>query len=161
MILVVMGVSGCGKTTVGKALATSMRCRFLDADDFHPPANVAKMARGIPLTDDDRWPWLDRLAAELAASRASAEDAVLACSALKEIYRERLKRAGDVRIVYLKGDQATLAARVAARAHQYMPPSLLPSQLATLEEPADAVVVDIREPVAAQVAFIRHAIGVA
>jgi gluconokinase len=120
-----------------------------------------KMASGVPLTDDDRWPWLDRLAAELASMLARGENAVLACSALKEIYRQRLKRAGDVRIVYLKGDQGTIAARIAARAHQYMPPSLLPSQLATLEEPADALVVDIREPVAVQVDLIRHAFGVA
>lgn len=154
-----MGVSGCGKSTVGEALARSMGCRFLDGDDFHPPENVAKMASGSPLTDDDRWPWLDRLAAELASILARGENAVLACSALKEAYRQRLKRAGDVRIVYLKGDQATIAARIAARAHQYMPPSLLPSQLATLEEPADALVVDIREPVAVQVDRILHAFG--
>lgn len=156
-----MGVSGSGKSTVGEALAQSLHCRFLDADDFHPPENVAKMASGVPLTDDDRWPWLDRLAEELGATLARGERAVLACSALKAIYRQRLQRAGDVRIVYLKGDQATIAARIAARSHQYMPPSLLPSQLATLEEPADAVVVDIREPVATQVQFIRHALGVA
>ena len=161
MIVLVMGVSGCGKSTVGEALAQSMGCRFLDADDFHPPENVAKMASGVPLTDDDRWPWLDRITSELSAILARGESAVLACSALKEAYRQRLKRAGDVRIVYLKGDQATIAARIAARSHQYMPSSLLPSQLATLEEPADAIVVDVREPVAGEVERIRHALGVA
>jgi carbohydrate kinase (thermoresistant glucokinase family) len=154
-----MGVCGSGKTTVGEALAAQLHCRFLDADDFHPPRNVAKMASGQPLTDEDRWPWLDRLADELAQILARGEHAVLACSALKDSYRKRLQRAGDVRIVYLKGDEATLSARLAARRHQYMPASLLPSQLATLEEPAYALDVDIREPVEVQVRRIREAFG--
>ena len=158
VILVLMGVCGCGKTTVGEALADAIGCRFLDADDYHPEANVAKMARGVPLTDEDRWPWLDILANELRQILAKGEHAVLACSALKEAYRQRLKRAGDVRIVYLKGDQATIAARLAARQHAYMPPTLLPSQFAALEEPVDALVVDIREPVATQVERIREAV---
>ncbi|HTQ01327.1 MAG TPA: gluconokinase [Casimicrobiaceae bacterium] len=161
MIVVLMGVCGCGKTTVGKALAADLGCRFLDADDFHPPANVAKMASGEPLTDDDRWPWLDRIATELRQILARGEHAVLACSALKETYRARLKRAGDVRIVYLKGDYATIEARLALRRHEYMPASLLPSQFAALEEPTDAFVVDIREAVAAQVAHIREAFALA
>ena len=152
-----MGVCGCGKTTVGEALAQAIGCRFLDADDFHPPANVEKMASGVPLTDDDRWPWLDRIAEELGQILAEGEHAVLACSALKEAYRQRLKRAGDVRIVYLEGDEATIAARLAARQHKYMPPMLLPSQFATLEVPTDAMVVDIRQPIATQVDFIRRA----
>ena len=152
-----MGVCGCGKTTVGEALAQAIGCRFLDADDFHPPANVEKMASGVPLTDDDRWPWLDRIAEELGQILAEGEHAVLACSALKEAYRQRLKRAGDVRIVYLQGDEATIAARLADRQHKYMPPMLLPSQFATLEVPTDALVVDIRQPIATQVDFIRRA----
>jgi len=152
-----MGVCGCGKTTVGEALAQAIGCRFLDADDFHPPANVEKMASGVPLTDDDRWPWLDRIAEELGQILAEGEHAVLACSALKEAYRQRLKRAGDVRIVYLEGDEATIAARLADRQHKYMPPMLLPSQFATLEVPTDALVVDIRQPIATQVDFIRRA----
>jgi gluconokinase len=157
VILVLMGVCGCGKTTVGEALAQSIGCRFLDADDFHPAANVQKMASGVPLTDEDRWPWLDRIAGELGQILGTGEHAVLACSALKEAYRQRLKRAGDVRIVYLEGDQATIAERLAARQHKYMPPTLLPSQFAALEVPADALVVDIRQPIATQVDFIRRA----
>jgi gluconokinase len=157
VILVLMGVCGCGKSTVGEALAREVGCRFLDADDFHPQANVDKMARGIPLTDEDRWPWLDTIAAELARILARGEHAVLACSALKEAYRQRLQLAGDVRIVYLAGDEATIAARLASRQHKYMPPTLLPSQFAALEEPVNALVVDIREPVHTQVRRIREA----
>ena len=159
MILVVMGVSGCGKTTVGEALAASLRWRFLDADDFHPPENVAKMAAGHALTDDDRWPWLDRLADEMRAMLARDEHAVLACSALKQAYRDRLQRAGDVRFVHLTGDVETITSRLAARRHRYMPATLLESQFATLEPPRDAVDVDVRQPVDTQVASIREAFG--
>ena len=159
MILLLMGVSGCGKTTVGAALAQSLGWPFFDADDFHPPANVAKMAAGEPLTDADRWPWLDRLADEMRAILARGGHAVLACSALKEAYRARLAQAGDVRTVYLAGDEPTIAARLAARQHRYMPPSLLPTQFAALEEPAGALRVDVGLPVAAQVDGIRAAFG--
>lgn len=152
-----MGVSGCGKSTVGQALAAAVGWPFFDADDFHPPANVAKMAAGLPLDDTDRWPWLDRIAGELRAVLERGGHGVLACSALREAYRERLRRAGDVRFVHLAGDQATIAARIAQRSHKYMPPSLLPSQFATLEPPADALVVDLREPVESQVRRIRDA----
>ena len=155
MIVMLMGVTGCGKTTVGRALAQSLGWAFYDADDFHPPANVAKMASGVPLTDDDRWPWLDRIAELLMRAQQGGGHAVLACSALKQIYRDRIARAGDVHVVYLKGDLATIEARLAKRRHKYMPASLLPSQFATLEEPADALVVDIRAEVAAQVTAIR------
>ena len=160
MIVVVMGVTGCGKSTVGAALAQRMGWRFLDADDFHPPANVAKMAAGTPLTDGDRWPWLDRLAAELRAIEQSGGSAVLACSALKESYRARLAAAGHVRFVHLAGDEATIAARLASRRHRYMPASLLSSQFATLERPANAVEVDVRLPVERQVDAIRAALAV-
>lgn len=159
MILVVMGVSGCGKSTVGEALAAALGWRFFDADDFHPPANVAKMAAGLPLVDEDRWPWLARIVEELQAVQRAGGHAVLACSALREAYRERLRRAGDVRFVFLAGDEATIAARLAARRHKYMPPSLLPSQFATLEPPTDAVVVDIRASVPLQVQRIRAALS--
>ena len=158
MIVVVMGVSGSGKSTVGEALASVLHWPFLDADDFHPQANVAKMARGEPLTDDDRWPWLDRLAAELAARGGNA---VLACSALRAAYRERLARAGDVRFVHLHGDRDTIAARLASRQHRYMPATLLDSQFATLETPVDALALDVHDPVDAQVRAIVKAFRLA
>jgi carbohydrate kinase (thermoresistant glucokinase family) len=158
MIIVLMGVCGSGKTVVGEALAASLGWPFFDGDDFHPPSNVAKMAAGTALVDADRWPWLDRLAAEMAAINDRGEDAVLACSALKQAYRDRVGRAGDVRFVHLKGDQVTISARLAARSHRYMPPTLLASQFATLEEPANAIVVDVRDDIPVQTAKIRAAL---
>jgi gluconokinase len=116
------------------------------------------MAAGTPLTDADRWPWLDRLAAEMSAVNERGADAVFACSALKQAYRDRFTRAGDVRFVHLKGDHDTIAARLAARTHRYMPPTLLASQLSTLEEPKDAIVVDVRDAIPAQIARIRAAL---
>jgi gluconokinase len=159
VIVLLMGVSGSGKTTIGLALAKALGWRFFDGDDFHPEANVAKMAAGQPLTDDDRWPWIDRIAEEMRNVSARGESGVFACSALKEAHRHRLQRAGDVRVVYMKGDDTTIGARLAARAHRFMPASLLPSQFAALEEPADALVVDIRDPIAAQVRHIREGLG--
>src|SRR5215218_7243926 len=154
-----MGVCGCGKSTVGEALAQAVGCRFLDADDFHPPANVAKMAGGVPLTDDDRWPWLDRLVDEMRRALRGNGHAVIACSALRETYRARLASAGDVRFVHLAGDYETIAARLAARSHRYMPATLLDSQFTVLEPPADAITVDVRPGVAAQVRTILAALG--
>ncbi len=153
-----MGVCGCGKTTVGRALAQELGWRFLDADDFHPEANVAKMASGVPLTDDDRWPWFDRVVVEMRRLSATGVHAVVACSALKQAYRDRLATGGDVHVVYLKGDAATIEPRLAGRTGHFMPASLLASQFATLEEPADAIVVDLVQPVAAQVAAITRAL---
>ena len=158
MIVVVMGVSGSGKTVVGQALAADLGWPFFDADDLHPEANVAKMAAGTPLTDADRWPWLDRVASEMAVIEGRGENAVLACSALRQAYRDRISRAGDVRFVHLSGDHDTIAARLATRSHRYMPPTLLASQFATLEAPQDAVVVDVRDAVPTQVAKIRAAL---
>jgi gluconokinase len=154
MIVVLMGVCGSGKTTVGRVLAHELGWNFLDADAFHPEANIAKMANGVALTDDDRWPWLDRLVVEMRAVSERGGHAVVGCSALKQAYRDRLSRAGELRWVYLKGDAATIEPRLASRRGHYMPPSLLASQFAVLEEPAAALVVDIRQSVAAQVAQI-------
>jgi gluconokinase len=154
MTVVVMGVCGCGKTTVGRALADELGWAFLDADAFHPEANVAKMAAGVALTDADRWPWLDRLSDELRTLRASGRHAILACSALRQTYRDRLAAAGELRWVYLKGDATTIEPRLGARRGHYMAPSLLASQFAALEEPAGAIVIDIRQSIASQVAQI-------
>ena len=143
MIVVVMGVSGAGKTTVGMALAARSGWTFLDADDFHPPGNVAKMAAGTPLVDEDRWPWLDRLNSELREFEARGESAVLACSALKEAYRARLLNGvAQARLVFLRGDFELIRERAEARQHRFMPAVLLASQFETLEPPADALRVD-------------------
>ncbi|HEY2970227.1 MAG TPA: gluconokinase [Casimicrobiaceae bacterium] len=158
MIVVLMGVCGCGKSTIGRALATELDWPFLDADAVHPQANVAKMAAGIPLTDDDRWPWFDRVVAEMRRCAAAGKHLVVACSALKQAYRDRLASGGSVRFVYLKGDAKTIGPRLAARTGHFMPPSLLESQFATLEEPADAIVIDIVQPIEAQVAAISRAL---
>jgi gluconokinase len=158
MIIVLMGVSGSGKTTVGEALARALGWPFHDADDYHPPQNIAKMAAGTPLTDEDRWPWLDAMADAMREVESRGGNAVFACSALRQAYRDRLARAGDVHFVFLEGDAATIAARLARRRHKYMPASLLASQFATLEPPRDAVRIDIRKSVDEQVAAIRHAL---
>lgn len=144
--IVVMGVSGSGKSSVGAMLATRLGCEFIDADDLHPSVNVAKMMRGEPLSDADRWPWLDRVAQALAASPI-----VVGCSALKRAYRERLRARteGLVTLVHLSGTPEIIAARMAARIDHFMPPSLLASQFATLEPPGpeeDAIVMDIARP---------------
>ena len=159
MNIVLMGVTGSGKTTVGAALAQSLGWRFLDADDFHPEANVRKMAAGNPLTDDDRWPWLDRLRDEMRSAREASVDLVLACSALKASYRARLAEAGDVHFVFLEGTREAIAERLASRQHRYMPASLLASQLDTLEPPADALRIDVRLGLEEQVASIRTGLG--
>ena len=134
--IVVMGVAGAGKSTIGQALATRLDCAFRDADSFHPPANIAKMSQGVPLTDDDRWPWLDAIAAWIAEQRAGGTIGVVTCSALKRRYREVLLRGGQVRLVYLKGDMPLIARRLAARQGHFMPAALLQSQFDALEEPA-------------------------
>jgi gluconokinase len=159
MIVVLMGVSGSGKSTIGAALAAALGWRLIDADDLHPPRNVAKMAAGIPLTDDDRWPWLDRIVDTLRRTTAEGANVILACSALKQRYRDRLAQAGDVRFVHLRGDPQTIAARLATRHHRYMPAALLQSQFATLEAPSDAIDVDITMSVDAQVAAIIEALS--
>jgi gluconokinase len=134
--LVVMGVSGSGKTTVAELLAKKLGWPFMEGDRLHPPANVEKMRQGIPLTDADRAPWLDRIGEELKSWGAERKSGVLTCSALKRAYRDRIRSARpDVRFIYIKGSEALISARVAARHHEFMPASLLRSQFNTLEEP--------------------------
>jgi carbohydrate kinase (thermoresistant glucokinase family) len=136
-VLVMMGVSGSGKTTIAAGVAERLGWTLLEGDSFHPPANVAKMAAGHPLTDEDRWPWLHAIAAAIDEKRAAGASAVVACSALKHAYREILVGdRPDVLLVYLQGSRALIGQRIAARKGHYMPASLLDSQFATLEEPA-------------------------
>jgi len=146
--VVVMGVSGSGKTSVGERLAERLGCAFVEGDRLHPAANIAKMEQGIPLTDDDRWPWLDLIGRELTEARGRDESVVVSCSALKKTYRDRLRQAsgGTLYFVFLTGDPKVLEGRMGARTGHFMPTSLLRSQLATLESPKDeaaVVTVDI------------------
>lgn len=145
-VFVIMGVSGCGKTTVGRALASHLSCPFYDGDDFHPPENVAKMSQGVPLTDDDRWPWLNRLAGLIDGHLSQAPTAVLACSALKRKYRKQLRLGTEgVVFIYLKGSFDLIWQRMQRRKGHYMKAAMLQSQFAALEEPtaAEAHVVSI------------------
>jgi carbohydrate kinase (thermoresistant glucokinase family) len=143
-----MGVSGCGKSTVGRALAERLELPFIEGDELHPPRNVALMAAATPLTDDDRREWLETIAARLAAAESTG--AVVACSALKRSYRELLRAsAPDLRLVHLTGTESVLAQRMRDRTGHYMPPSLLRSQLDTLQPPAadeHAIVLNIESP---------------
>jgi gluconokinase len=144
VFIILMGVSGCGKTTVGKELARRLGWDYFDADDFHSPANIAKMAAGIPLTDADRAPWLASLHELISTSLSARHPGVLACSALKERYRQQLlEQNARVQIVYLKGSYALIKSRVLARSEHYMKLGLLRSQFDSLEEPKNALVVDI------------------
>lgn len=134
--LVVMGVSGSGKSTIADRLAIRIGWRFEDGDSFHPPSNVAKMHSGQPLTDEDRWPWLRAIAAEIDRTCGTRERAVIACSALKRTYRDILVHGrDDIRIIFLDGTQELIATRLAARKDHFMPPGLLASQFKTLEPP--------------------------
>ena len=157
--LIIMGVSGCGKSTVGQRLAQRLGVPFLEGDALHPPHNVALMAAGTPLTDADRADWLDAIAHRL-SSLQTDEGLVVSCSALKRVYRDRLRAASpDLQFVHLHGDHTLLAARIGQRQGHYMPPALLTSQLETLEIPtADeaALSLDIAEPADRQVAQIEH-----
>jgi gluconokinase len=146
-VIIVMGVSGCGKSTIGALLASRLRWEFEDADWFHPASNVDKMHSGVPLTDEDRWPWLDAVADWIDKTRRSGGHGVVACSALKRSYRNVLiGHRADVRLVYLKGDETLIARRIATRHEHFMPRSLLHSQFEALEEPGpdeDPIIVSI------------------
>ena len=146
MILIIFGVSGAGKTTIGKLLAEELGWQFYEADDFHPRANIEKMRSGLPLTDEDRWPWLERLREQIMRSLAAKENAVLACSALKRVYREHLRVSGDVKFVFLRGDYALIERQLRRRRGHFMSPALLQSQFADLEEPQpdeDVLTIDL------------------
>ncbi len=159
MIILVMGVAGAGKTTAGKALAGDLGWRFADADDYHSAANIAKMHAGIPLTDEDRAPWLQVLHDAVVAWLTAEENVVLACSALKAAYRDQLLVSPDVKVVYLRGTMELFAARMASRTDHFMNPRLLLSQFETLEEPKGALTIDASQPIAQIVTEIRGALG--
>jgi len=160
MLIVIMGVAGSGKTAVAEALATALDWPWYDADHYHPPANIEKMSKGAPLTDDDREAWLEALATVLREHAANRESAVLACSALKQRYRDRLHVDPAVRFVYLHGDYDLIMARLMERPGHFMKPEMLASQFAALEPPQDAVVIDIRAPLVEIVAEIRSRLDV-
>jgi len=157
MIVVVMGVSGCGKSTVAEELARRTGGEFIDADPFHPAANVEKMSRGIPLTDEDRAGWLDILAGMLRDRMDSPKPVVLACSALKESYRQRLRVTPGVKFVHLKGSYEMLLKRMQERQGHFMKADMLKSQFSILEDPVDALTVDVSWPVDRIVDFVVDA----
>ena len=155
MVILLMGVSGAGKTTVGKLLAADLGWEFADADDYHSSANVEKMRKGIPLNDADRAPWLETLRGLIANWLATGKNAVLGCSALKREYRQVLRVAPEVRVVYLRGTPQILRQRLRSRHGHFMTERMLESQLAALEEPEDAVVADVDRSSEEIVAEIR------
>jgi gluconokinase len=160
MVVIIMGVSGAGKTTVGATLAEALGWRFLDADDLHPAPNLAKMASGIPLTDEDRWPWLWMLSGIIGAALKQGDALVIACSALKEAYRKVLEvDPKQVRWVFLDAPRELLARRLAERKGHFLPASMLDSQLATLEVPTSALRVDVSPPTKEVVARIIEELG--
>jgi carbohydrate kinase (thermoresistant glucokinase family) len=160
-VVILMGVAGSGKTTVGRSLADALGWTFRDADSFHPPANIAKMSSGVPLNDTDRRPWLQAIRAFISAALEQDESAVVTCSALKQSYREIFVAPppGLIEWVYLKGSRELLARRLAKRNGHFMKAEMLDSQLATLEEPKEALTVDVAESPATLVTEIRRALA--
>ncbi len=150
-----MGTTGAGKTTIGTMLATQLNWQFADADTFHPPANIEKMSRGIPLTDADRAPWLEAMRKAILEWIAAGKNVVLACSALKRAYRDELRPSPEVKIVYLKGDYALFAERIRHRHGHFAGEQILAGQFADLEEPMDAITIDAAQSPEEIVAEIR------
>lgn len=161
MIVIVMGTTGSGKTTIGTLLAEDLGWEFADADDFHPPANVQKMKHGIPLTDADRLPWLLTLRNKILQWHAEGRSAILACSALKQCYRDELRATPGVKFVYLKGSYELFSKRVLARKGHFAKQDLLASQFADLEEPTEAITIDARESPQEMVTEARIKLGLA
>lgn len=163
MFIIFMGVSGCGKTTIGKVTAEAFGLPFYEGDDFHPPENVEKMTTGIPLTDEDRAGWLEALSNLIRQKLDEGESAVLSCSALKKKYRDQLRVDPErVHFIYLKGSYALIRARMEGRSGHYMPPELLRSQFDALEEPEDAVTIHIDQSpieIFQQVCFFLENLG--
>jgi gluconokinase len=155
VIVIIMGTTGAGKTTIGTMLATQLNWQFADADTFHPPANIEKMSRGIPLTDADRAPWLEAMRKAILEWIAAGKNVVLACSALKRAYRDKLRPSPEVKIVYLKGDYALFAERIRHRHGHFAGEQILAGQFADLEEPMDAITIDAAQSPEEIVAEIR------
>ena len=161
MIVVIMGATGAGKTTIGTMLAAQLNWQFADADTFHPPANIEKMSRGIPLNDADRAPWLEAMRKAILEWIAAGKNVVLACSALKRAYRELLRPSPEVKIIYLKGNYALFAERIRHRHGHFAGESILAGQFADLEEPGDTITVDAAQSPEQIVAEIRKRLALA
>lgn len=159
MFILIMGVTGSGKTTIGTLLSESIGWPFYDADDFHPQENIRKMSSGIPLTDEDRRPWLQELRSLIAQRSQRSEDGVLACSALKQSYRKILSEGGRVDVVYLKADPDLIRSRLDNRSGHFMSQRLVDSQFADLEEPDDSIIIDAASTPEHAVATIRSQLG--
>jgi gluconokinase len=156
VIVIIMGTTGAGKTTIGTMLATQLNWQFADADTFHPPANIEKMSHGIPLTDADRAPWLEAMRKAILEWIAAGKNVVLACSALKRAYRDELRPSPQVKIVYLKGEYALFAERIRHRHGHFAGEQILAGQFADLEEPMDAITIDAAHSPEEIVAEIRE-----
>ena len=159
MIILIMGVTGCGKTTIGRLLSVALGWPFHDADDFHSPVNVRKMASGVSLTDEDRGPWLDELRALVSGRNERGENGVLACSALKQSYRRTLSTGANLVVVYLKAEADLIRSRLADRRGHFMPQRLIESQFLDLEEPAEAITIPAAWAPEQIVSVIRSQIG--